>query len=108
MSTSESNILALVPARSGSKGIPHKNISKIKGKTLLELAINVGLNCKLVNEVYVSTDSEEYQEISIRAGAKCPDLRKSSLSGDKAKTVDVAIDLIENLEEKYQYLLLLH
>ena len=45
----------------------------------------------------------KYQEIAIRAGAKCPDLRKSSLSGDKVKTVDVAIDLIENLEEKYQY-----
>ena len=107
MTTSKSNILAVVPARSGSKGIQHKNISKIKGTTLLEIAINVGLNCKLVNEVYVSTDSAKYQEIAKRVGAKSLGLRKSSLSDDSAKTVDVAIDLIESLEKKYQYLLLL-
>jgi len=101
------NIIAVVPARSGSKGISNKNIAKINGVTLLEIAINVGVNCSLITDVYISTDSDEYIDIAVRAGAKSKGLRKPYLSNDNAKTVDVVIDLLESIKGTYEYLVLL-
>ena len=100
-------VLAIIPARSGSKGLPNKNIAKIKGHTLLEIAINVALNCNFVDDVFISTDSLKYEEIAKKAGAKSNGLRKPDLSNDNAKTVDVALDLIESLEKHYDYIVLL-
>ena len=45
--------LAIIPARAGSKGIPDKNIVKVNGKTLIEIAIKVGLDCSRINDVYI-------------------------------------------------------
>ena len=101
------NIVAVVPARSGSKGFPNKNIAKVNGLTLLEIAVNVGVNCSLVTDVYVSTDSNEYIEIAQRAGAKSKGLRESWLASDEAKSIDVVVDLLESLDETYQYVVLL-
>tara|TARA_Y100000748_G_scaffold303958_1_gene311032 strand:- start:5892 stop:6587 length:696 start_codon:yes stop_codon:yes gene_type:complete len=101
------NIIAVVPARSGSKGLPNKNIAIVNDMTLIEIAINVGLNCNLITDVYISTDSNEYTDIAERAGAKSKGLRKSYLSDDNAKSVDVVIDLLESLDESYEYLVLL-
>ena len=101
------NIIAVVPARSGSKGLPNKNIAIVNDMTLLEMAINVGLNCKLITDVFVSTDSNEYIDIAESAGAKSNGLRKSHLSDDNAKSVDVVIDLLESLDTNYEYLVLL-
>jgi len=100
-------VLAVVPARCGSKGFPNKNIAKINNKTLLELAIQVGLDCNLVNDVYVSTDCKEYEEIAKQAGANSIGLRSEELSSDMAKSIDVVIDLIDKIEKKYDYLVLL-
>ena len=100
-------ILAVVPARSGSKGFPNKNIAKVNGVTLLEIAINVAINCSLITDVYISTDSDEYMGIAERAGAKSKGLRKLHLANDEAKSVDVVIDLLESLDEPYEYLVLL-
>ena len=100
-------VLAIVPARSGSKGLVDKNIKKIRNKTLLELAIKVGIDCSLVNDVYVSTDSKKYLEIAIKAGAKSFGLRSSNLSTDTAKTVDVVIDLLQKCNISYDYVVLL-
>lgn len=61
-------VLAIVPARCGSKGFPNKNIAKIGDKTLLELALKV-------DDVYVSTDCNEYENIAVNAGAKSFGLR---------------------------------
>jgi CMP-N,N'-diacetyllegionaminic acid synthase len=100
-------ILAIVPARCGSKGFPNKNIAKIKNKTLLELAIKVGLDCEIINDVYVSTDCKKYENISIKAGAKSLGLRPKKFATDTSKSIDVVIDLINKLKEKYDYLVLL-
>lgn len=100
-------VLAIVPARCGSKGFPNKNIAKIGDKTLLELAVNVGLDCKIVNDVYVSTDCKEYENIALNSGAKSLGLRPEEFATDGAKSIDVVIDLINRLEENYDYLVLL-
>jgi len=100
-------ILAIVPARCGSKGFPNKNIAKIKDKTLLELAINVGNDCDIVDDVYISTDCIEYENIAKKAGAKSLGLRSENLANDTAKSIDVVVDLITKLDNKYDYLVLL-
>ncbi|MGP2657646.1 acylneuraminate cytidylyltransferase family protein [Malaciobacter sp. WC5094] len=99
--------LTIVPARCGSKGFPNKNIAKIGDKTLLELAIKVGLDCKVVDDVYVSTDCKEYENIALNTGAKSLGLRPEEFATDIAKSIDVVIDLINRLEDNYDFLVLL-
>ncbi len=100
-------ILAIVPARSGSKGFPNKNIAKIHGVTLLEWAVRVAKDCRAVSDVYVSTDSETYESIALAAGAKSAGLRPAHLASDTAKTVDVVLDLLDRLHDSYDYVVLL-
>jgi len=100
-------VLAIVPARCGSKGFPNKNIAKIGDKTLLELAIKVGLDCKSVDDIYISTDCKEYENIALNAGGKSLGLRPDEFATDSTKSIDVVIDLINRLEDSYEYLVLL-
>jgi CMP-N,N'-diacetyllegionaminic acid synthase len=100
-------ILAVIPARCGSKGFVDKNIAKVQGKTLLELAVGIGLNCKIIDDVYISTDCRKYEEIAIAAGAQSLGLRKEALAGDNVKSIDVLIDLLESIGKKYDYIVLL-
>ena len=75
-------VLALIPARSGSKGIPHKNIATFRGKPLLAHSISQAKQSSLVTRVIVSTDSSLYADISSRYGAEVPFLRPPEISGD--------------------------
>lgn len=100
-------ILAIVPARCGSKGFPNKNIAKLQDKTLLELAIQVGIDTVIVDDVYISTDCETYELIGLKAGAKSLELRPEHLASDKAKSVDAIIDLVNKLKTNYDYVVLL-
>ncbi len=100
-------VLAIIPARCDSKGFPNKNIAKLGGKTLLEIAIRVGLNCKFIDDVYISTDCKEYEKIAIEAGAKSLGLRAEEFATDTAKSIDVVIDLLESIEKEYDYVVLL-
>jgi CMP-N-acetylneuraminic acid synthetase len=100
-------VLGIVPARSGSKGFKNKNIAKIGDKTLLELAIGVGLSSQIIDQVCISTDSQIYAEIGKKAGANFYGLRPNHLSGDQAKTSDVVIDLLRKIDEKYDFIVLL-
>lgn len=99
--------LAIIPARSGSKGVPDKNIAQVGEKTLLEIAVHTGLRSASVTSLYVSTDSKKYEDIAVKAGAKSLGLRKAELATDTAKTIDVVIDLINDLPERYDYIILL-
>ncbi len=101
------NAIALVPARSGSKGFPNKNIATIRNKTLIELAIAIGRGCQQIDEVYISTDSKSYEEIAIRAGAHSLGLRPAELATDTANNIEVAIHLLSQLEKKYEFVVLL-
>ena len=76
------NVLCVIPARSGSKGLPDKNIKLFDGIPLLKYPIKQALKSKLVTDVIVSTDSMEYANIAIDAGAKVPFIRPKELSLD--------------------------
>jgi len=89
-------VVAIIPARSGSKGFTDKNISKIDGKTLIEIAIQQAQTCADISEVYISTDSFIYETIAKEKGAVSLGLRSSELANDTAKTIDVVKDLIKH------------
>ena len=102
--------LAIIPARSGSKGIKDKNIKLLKNKPLMAYTIEAAKKSKVFDDIIVSTDSEKYKIIAEQYGAKVPFLRDISLSGDFSKTEDVIIDTITNLGKigkKYDYFVLL-
>ena len=74
--------VACIFARAGSKGVPNKNIKTFNGKPLISWTIELALKLKQINEVFVSTDSEEIAEIARMAGATIPFIRPSGLATD--------------------------
>lgn len=90
--------LAIIPARSGSKGLPNKNIKELCGKPLIAYSINVALTSNMFDTVMVSTDSEEYAAISRQYGAEVPFLRSAATSSDTASTWDTVLEVLERYE----------
>ncbi len=78
------SVLAIIPARGGSKGVPGKNIHLLDGHTLIAYAIAAGRNANGIDRLVVSTDSPEIAKIASRYGAETPFLRPAELSGDRA------------------------
>lgn len=78
------DIVALIPARSGSKGVLNKNIRPLCGVPLMAYSIVVALKSDLIDRVIVSTDSKEYAQIAREFGAEVPFLRPAEISGDTA------------------------
>ena len=104
------NILAIIPARAGSKGIIDKNIINLHGKPLIAYSIEAGLKSKYINKVVVSTDGEKIAKVAKEYGAQVPFLRPKHLASDTAKTIDSVIHCIEMLKkqgEEYDYMVLL-
>lgn len=91
--------VALIPARSGSKRVPDKNIMQIGGKRLLEYSIDAALACDDIDDVYVSTDSEEYAKIAFAAGSKTI-LRPSYLATDVSTDLAVIKHFLEKMGDK--------
>jgi len=91
--------LAVIPARSGSKGLKDKNIKLLNGKPLLAYTIEAALETKIFTEVVVSTDSEEYANIARSFGANVPFLRDKSLATDTSSSWDVVIDVLNKYKE---------
>lgn len=91
--------LAIIPARSGSKGIPNKNIIDFMGFPLIYHTINSVLECGLFDKVIVSTDSEEIASTAKSFGAEVPFLRPSELAMDSSGALEVIRNVIENLKE---------
>ena len=81
-------VYALIPARSGSKGLPDKNIMKLNDHPLLGWSIAAAKNCKLIDRVIVSTDSKEYADIALSYGAEVPFIRPIKLSSDTSSDFD--------------------
>lgn len=82
------SIVALIPARSGSKGVPHKNIRLLGNHPLIEWSIAACKAASSINSVVVSTDSEEYAQMSLEMGAKVPFLRPAEIAGDLSTDYD--------------------
>lgn len=87
--------IAIIPARGGSKRIPHKNIKDFYGKPIIAYAIEAALQSGLYDEVMVSTDSEEIANVALKYGAKVPFIRSSDNSNDFATTVDVLFEVLD-------------
>jgi CMP-N-acetylneuraminic acid synthetase len=103
-------ILALIPARGGSKGIKDKNITDLGGKPLIAYSVECGLHSKYVDSVVVTTDSAKIAEVAKQCGARVPFLRPAELASDTAKTLDAVLHAVKTLEgmgESYDLLLLL-
>lgn len=103
-------VLALVPARSGSKGLPMKNVRMLHGKPLLSWPIDAARHSRYVDRVVASTDSEEYAKLAEIAGAEIPFLRPVEFSIDTAPSIAFilhALDTLDAAGDEYDYLVLL-
>lgn len=99
--------IAIIPARSGSKGLPHKNILNLYGKPLIAWTIEAALKSKQFERVILSTDSKQYGKIGKEYGAEIV-YRDESISNDNASTYDVIKDLFSKTNiESIDYFVLL-
>ena len=96
-------VLAIVPARGGSKGLPGKNLRPLAGHPLLAYSIAAGLQAKLVDRVICSTDSEEIAAVARKYGAEVPFMRPSELAQDESPDIDAFQHLIEELKSLENY-----
>lgn len=92
--------LAIIPARSGSKGVIDKNIKDLNGKPLMGYSIEAAINSDCFDEVMVSTDSKEYAEIAVACGAKVPFLRSLENSSEHAASWDVVREVLGRYQEQ--------
>jgi len=92
--------LAIIPARSGSKGIKDKNIQIINNKPLIAYALEAAKKSKYVSNYVVSTDSPVIAEFAIKYGTTIHGLRPGHLSTDTAKSIDVVRYEIETFEQR--------
>lgn len=103
--------LAIIPARSGSKGLKDKNIKMLCGKPLMAWSIQAGLESRYIDEIVVSTDSKQYAEIASQYGAQVPFLRPKHLSLDESTTfssIQHTIDFYKHQQQKeFDYIVLL-
>ena len=91
--------LAIIPARSGSKGLQDKNIKLLAGKPLLAHTIQTALESGIFDTVMVSTDSEEYAKISRTFGADVPFLRSEKTSTDTSSSWEAVAEVLENYKD---------
>jgi CMP-N,N'-diacetyllegionaminic acid synthase len=90
-------MLAIIPARGGSKGLPGKNIRLLDGKPLIAHSISAALASKTITRVICSTDSEEIAEVARQAGAEVPFLRPAELAEDNSLAIDNYIYTVDRL-----------
>lgn len=104
-------VIAIVPARSGSKGLPGKNIKPLCGKPLIAWSIDAGLGSQYVDEVMVTTDSEEIATIAAEFLASVPFIRPAELASDTVSSMDVVRHVLDfyqnNLLKAFDYTVLL-
>ena len=85
------SVLAIIPARDGSKRLPRKNVLPLAGKPLIVWTIEAGLKSKYIDRIIVSTDSEEIKEVSLKCGTEVPFIRPLHLATDHASTEEVIL-----------------
>lgn len=102
--------IAIIPARSGSKGLKDKNIKIINGKPLIAYTIDAAINSNMFDKIFVSTDSSKYADIAMQYGADASFLRSEENSSDTAGSWDVVREVIDKLKqqgEEYDEVMLL-
>ena len=92
------SVVAIIPARSGSKGIIDKNIYSLSGYPLIAYSIMAALEVSSIERVIVSTDSKEYARISNSFGAEAPFIRPDAISGDSSQDIDFMLHAMQWFE----------
>ena len=100
---SEPQVLALIPARGGSKSIPMKNIAPLAGRPLIAHSIEVARKCRRISRVIVSTDSEQIRQVSLSCGAEVPFLRPAAIAEDDTTDLPVFIHALRWLSDHEAY-----
>lgn len=98
----ENRIIAVIPARGGSKRVPRKNLLLLRGKPLIAYSIEQAKRSRLVDRVIVSTDDDEISDVAIRHGAEVIK-RPPELSGDTASSEVALVHVVDWLAEKEKY-----
>ncbi|NCD40865.1 MAG: acylneuraminate cytidylyltransferase [Bacteroidia bacterium] len=98
-----SDVLAIIPARGGSKGIPGKNIRPVAGRSLLAWSIEAALAAKCVNRVIVSTDDDQIASVALSCGSEVV-TRPKSISGDDASSESALLHVLDFLKENESYI----
>lgn len=101
--TKKNDVLAIIPAREGSKGIKDKNIKLLNGHPLLAYSVIAGLNSKIVNRVICSTDSLKIANIAKKYGAEIPFIRPKGISKDLSTDFEVFYHALNFLKKKFNY-----
>ena len=108
--SAKGRVLAIVPARSGSKGLPGKNLRLLDGRPLVAWPVSVALGAASVDRVIISTDDVAIAEAARNAGADVPFMRPAHLAHDTASSMDVilhALDTLASQGQEYEYVILL-
>ena len=104
------SVIALIPARGGSKGLPRKNVLPVADYPLVAWPIMAAKNSQYIDRIICSTDDEEIAAAAIEAGADVPFLRPSELAADTASSIDVVLHALDSMEESgqvFDYIVLL-
>lgn len=93
-------MIAIIPARGGSKSLPGKNVRPLNGKPLIAYAIEEALKSKYLDRVIISTDDEDIARIAVQFGAELPFMRPAELASDTAMAIDNYIYTVNRLEKE--------
>jgi len=100
MDLNKKKILALIPARGGSKGIPGKNLISLAGKPLIQYTIDAAKKSKLINRLILSSDDERIIQYCREQGVEVPFKRPSELAEDESPMIDVILHAVKFLEKE--------
>lgn len=100
-------VLAVIPARGGSKGVPKKNIREVGGKPLIAWTIDAARKSKYIDRLIFSSEDKETIEIALKYGCDVPFVRPLELATDESGTTEVILHAIENITERYNYIVVL-
>jgi len=100
-------ILAIIPARGGSKGIPRKNIKELAGKPLIAWTIEEAKKSKYIDRLILSSDDEEIITVAKEWGCEVPFVRPKELATDSSPSIDFVLHAINNIDKQFDYICLL-
>lgn len=103
----DKNVLAIIPARGGSKGLPRKNIRKLAGKPLIGWTIEEAKKSRYIDRLILSSEDSEIIEVAKALGCEVPFVRPAELARDNTPGIDPVLHAINTLTEQYHYVILL-
>ncbi|MCL9662778.1 acylneuraminate cytidylyltransferase family protein [Paenibacillus hunanensis] len=107
MKMGQKSVLAIIPARGGSKGIPRKNIKQFAGKPLIAWTIEEACKSKYISRLILSSDDDEIIEIAKQYGCEVPFKRPKELADDAAAGMLPVLHALQMIDQEYDYVLLL-